>query len=300
MKRHHFWIVPVTLGLLTGQLFARDVVVASYNVKNYLRMERRVGETTIPDATKPEEEIAAVIEVIKEINPDILGIVEMGDEKALDDFQSRLKAAGLDYPGREWVRGADAERHLALLSRFPIVGRNSKDDVTFEMNGSRVRVGRGILDVTVKLSEDYSLRLVGAHLKSRREIPEFDQAAMRAKEARCLREHLNGILKANPASNLMLFGDLNDTKNEYPIKELTGQLKDPFRMRDLLLSDRSGYRWTHYWPAADTYSRIDYMLVSRSLWPDINMRRSGISNSKIWQKASDHRAIFSTITVPKS
>ena len=300
MKRRHFWILAVILGLLTGQLLARDVVVASYNVKNYLQMERRIGEKTVPDATKPEEEIAAVIEVIKEIDPDILGIMEMGDETALEDCQRRLKASGLDYPNREWVRGADADRHLALLSRFPIVGRNSRDDVTFEMNGSRVRVGRGILDVTVKLSEDYSLRLVGAHLKSRREIPEFDQEVMRAKEARCLREHLNAVLKANPVENLLLFGDLNDTKNEYPVKELTGQLKDPFRMKDLSLADRSGYRWTHYWSAADIYSRIDYMLVSRSLWPDINMRRSGISSSKIWQKASDHRAIFSTITVPKS
>ena len=203
MKRRHFWILAVILGLLTGQLLARDVVVASYNVKNYLQMERRIGEKTVPDATKPEEEIAAVIEVIKEIDPDILGIMELGDETALEDFQRRLKASGLYYPNREWVRGADADRHLALLSRFPIVGRNSRDDVT------RVRVGRGILDVTVKLSEDYSLRLVGAHLKSRREIPEFDQEVMRAKEARCLREHLNAVLKANPVENLLLFGDLN-------------------------------------------------------------------------------------------
>lgn len=280
-------------------MLASDVVVAAYNVENYLKMERRVGGKTVPLASKPEDEIAAVVEVVKELNPDILGIAEMGDGTDLDDFQARLKASGLDYPYKEWVKGADVERHLSLLSRFPIVERNSKDDVPFEMNGSRMRLGRGILDVTVSLPGNFSLRLVGAHLKSRREIPEFDQAVMRAKEAGCLREHLTAILKEHPDERLMLFGDLNDTKNEYAVRELAGQGKDPHKMKDLLLADRHGYRWTHYWSAADVYSRIDYFLVSRSLWPHINMLRSGISSSKVWQRASDHRAIFTTITLPK-
>jgi len=274
--------------------------VASYNVENYLKMERRVDGKVVPDAPKPEEEIAAVIRVVKQINPDILGIVEMGDEAVLEDFRARLKAAGLDYPNKEWVRGSDPARHLALLSRFPIVDRNSRNEVPFELNGTQVRLGRGILDVAVKLSDSYSLHLVGAHLKSRREVPEFDQAAMRAKEALLLREHLNAILKAKPEENLLLFGDLNDTKNEYPVKALTGgSAKDPLRMKDLFLTDRYGYRWTHYWQAADIYSRIDYLMVSMGLWPEINMDKSGISSSKIWFKASDHRAIFTTIKVPE-
>jgi endonuclease/exonuclease/phosphatase family metal-dependent hydrolase len=300
LKRLFLSSFPALVGLLfAGNLCARDVVVASYNVENYLKMERRVDGKTVPDAPKPEEEIAAVIEVIKEINPDILGIVEMGDEPALEDFRARLKAAGLDYPEKEWVKGTDAARHIALLSRFPIVARNSRDDVPFELNGTRMRIGRGILDVTVKVSESDPLHLVGAHLKSRREVPEFDQMAMRAKEAYFLREHLNTILKANPEENLLLFGDLNDTKNEYPVKELTGSAKDPQRLKDLFLTDRYGYRWTHYWQAADVYSRIDYLMVSQALWPKINMDKSGISSSKVWFKASDHRAVFTTIKIPE-
>ncbi len=275
-----------------------EAVIASYNLENYLRMERRVDGKKAEDAPKPEEEIAAAIDVIREINPDILGLVEMGEEADLADFQSRLKAAGLDFPHREWVKGADKARHLALLSRFPIVERNSQDEVPFELNGIRTRIGRGILDVTVQLAENYRLRLVGAHLKSRREVAEFDQEAMRAKEAWFLRRYLTKILETNPEENLMLFGDLNDTKNEYAVKELIGSAKDPFRMKDLFLTDRYGYRWTHYWSAADIYSRIDYMLVSSGLWTEINMEKSGISSSRTWYKASDHRAIFSTIKLP--
>ncbi len=301
MKRAFLQFAPALLGLLLASagVSARDVVVASYNVENYLKMERRVDGKTVPDAPKPEEAVAAVIAVIKEINPDILGIVEMGDEAMLEDLRDRLKAAGLDYPHKEWVRGADAARHLALLSRLPIVARNSRDDVPFELNGARMRIGRGILDVTVRIQDNCQLRLVGAHLKSRREVPDFDQVSARAKEAGLVREHLNTILKADPEGKVLLFGDLNDTKNEYAVKELTGSGRDPLRMKDLNLSDRHGSRWTHYWAAADIYSRIDYLLASLKLWPDINMDKSGISSSKSWSKASDHRAIFTTINTPQ-
>ena len=83
-------------------------------------------------------------------------------------------------------------------------------------------MNRGILDVTVEVNPGYRLRLVGAHLKSRRIVPDYDQALMRAKEAWSLREHIDEILAAAPNANLLLFGDLNDTKNEYPIREIIG------------------------------------------------------------------------------
>ena len=62
----------------------------------------------------------------------------------LDDLQRRLRTAGLDYPHREWVKGADDARHVCLLSRFPIVERNSQDDVRFELDGKTLRMNRGI------------------------------------------------------------------------------------------------------------------------------------------------------------
>ena len=289
------------LCLLPGLLPARakDVVVAAYNIRNYLKMERQVDGKPVAAAPKPDEEVAAAIGVIQQIAPDILGLVEMGDEATLKDFQDRLKVAGLDYPHSEWVKGADPERHTALLSRYPIVARNSRDDVPFELNGTRQRIARGILDVTVRLTGTQTLRLVGAHLKSRRLIPDFDEKTLRAKEASLLRGHLDDILDAAPDANLLLFGDLNDTKNEFPVKELIGSPKSPNFMRDLFLNDSHGYRWTHFWSVADVYSRIDYLLASKRLWPQIDMGRSGISNAENWSKASDHRAIYTTIQTPK-
>ena len=296
--RRGVWIFIAAIVFCSLPAGAKDVVVAAYNVQNYLTTDRRVDGRYEKSAPKPESEIAALIGIIGGIQPDILGIVEMGDESLLADFQARLKAAGMDFPHREWVKGADENRHLALLSKFPISARNSRDDVPFELNGVQTRISRGILDVTVEPTPGYKLRLVGLHLKSRRQVPEFDEAAMRAKEAFMARAHLDAILKADPETNLLLFGDLNDTKNEYPVKELIGKPKTPLHMRDLFLSDSSGLRWTHYWSAADIYSRIDFLLVSPGLWPEIKMDRSGISSSKDWFKASDHRAIYTTIRIP--
>jgi len=213
----------------------------------------------------------------------------------LEDLQRRLRAAGLDYSHREWVNGTDEVRHICLLSKFPIVERNSRDDVSFELDGKTLRMNRGILDVTVEVNPGYRLRLVGAHLKSRRVVPEYDQALMRAKEAWSLREHVDAILAAAPETNLMLFGDLNDTKNEYPVRQIIGWKGAPNHMMDLWLRDSRGEHWTYYWKAADEYSRIDYLLVSPALVKEVITEKCGIDDSPYWNQASDHRAIYAVI-----
>jgi hypothetical protein len=64
----------------------------------------------------------------------VVGIIEIGGRPELDDLCARLKAAGLDYPHAEWLQGLDSDRHIALLSRFPIVARDSHH-VAFAVNG---------------------------------------------------------------------------------------------------------------------------------------------------------------------
>jgi endonuclease/exonuclease/phosphatase family metal-dependent hydrolase len=293
MRRAVCWLASLFLCLHAG---AEEIVFAAYNVQNYLRMDRRVDNKSLKDAPKPESEIEAVVNVITKIKPDILGVVEMGDEAMLDDLQKRLKAAGLDLPHREWLQGADENRHVCLLSRFPIVDRKSRGDISFDMNGKTERFNRGILDVSVEVNPGYRLRLVGVHLKSRRTVEEYDEAWMRAKEAWFLRDHINGILAADPQTNLLLFGDFNDTKNNYPIKEVIGKKGTPNYMMDLWLRDSRNERWTHYWRTADEYARIDYIMVSPGMAKEVLFDKSGIDDSPFWNDASDHRAIYTTIS----
>lgn len=277
-----------------------EIVFASYNLENYLRMDRHGAGENGQDAPKPEREIAALIGIIKNINPDILGVCEMGAPAEFEDFKTRLKNAGLGYGDFEYVQGADPVRHLALLSRFPIVSRHSLPDVSYELEGKPEKVRRGFLDVSVKISDGTELRLVGAHLKSKLNDAVAGEALVRRNEAHLLREHLDEIMVKAPDVKLAVYGDFNDTKNQPPIQEIIAPRNSPRHLMDLWLRDNVGDHWTQYWKTADEYSRIDYILVSRALLPDVVQEKSRVDRSPDWNEASDHRAVVATIRVGKT
>lgn len=274
---------------------AGEIVVASYNLENFVgddtSQETAAGRHTAP---KSEKAIAAVVRIVKEISPDILGVCEMGSPAEFAVFQQRLRESDLPYAETEYVQGADPDRHLALLSRFPIVARHSEADVSFEVNGVPRKMGRGILDVTVRILPGYDLRLVGVHLKSKLVIPE-GEALVRRHEANLVRQHLDAILTAEPQARLLLYGDFNDTRNEAPILEIAGPRGSPTHLGEISTHDTVGDRWTHYWKVADLYSRIDYFFASRELSREIVPAKSGIYRSDYWNEASDHRPIFISI-----
>lgn len=275
-----------------------EVVFAYYNLKNYLTMTRRGPDGVRAELPKPEEEVRAVVSMLKSIKPDILGVAEMGDKSMLEDLQGRLKKAGMDFPHTEWVAGEDGVRHLALLSRHPIVARESRSEVPVELNGRIHRMGRGILDATVEVGGE-RVRFVGLHLKSKRQVPEYDEEKFRAREAVAVRAHLSGIFKENPSEKLLLYGDLNDTKNEFPVKHIAGPKGGSASLREIPLADGRGETWTHYWAFADIYSRIDFFMVSEALWPAVKLSKSGIGDDKGWAVASDHRPLFTTLSIGK-
>lgn len=277
--------------IAAGRDPAQGIVFCTYNLRNYVGKGEAPGRGTKP---KPEPEIAALIGIIREINPDILGVCEMGSEAMFEDFKARLEKAGLCYRDSEYLRAEDTERHLALVSRFPIVRRDSAPKVPFTLNGTAQSVKRGFLDVTIAVSPAYQLRCVGVHLKSRLPSPE-GEALIRRHEAMKLRAHLDAILKSAPATNLLCYGDFNDSKNSPMFAEVSGVRGSPMRMTDLGARDSVNDRWTHHWPDADEYSRIDYLFVSPGLWPEVLRDTATVYRSPDWATASDHRPVFVTI-----
>ncbi len=261
-------------------------------------MGRTVDGKRQDDASKPEEEKAAVVDVIAGFSPDIIGIVEIGSEADFQELRDRLAAKGLEYADSEYVQADDEDRHVTLLSKFPIVERNSKTDVKFDMGGVMRPMSRGILDVTVQVNPDYQLRILGVHLKSKRDVPEYDQAAMRAREALYLKNYANGIIDENPDVNLLLLGDFNDTRNEYPMRELLGGRSNQYSLTGLDAADPLGDRWTHYWEYADLYSRIDYLIANKGLLPEVVPDSGVVDRSENFRTGSDHRALHVEI-VPK-
>ncbi len=291
MKRSLFQTVLLVCAgsAFAGAALGRDCVFAAYNVENY-------APVPVNDPSKPlktSEAADAVVRVVKEINPDILGVCEMGAGPQFDDFCKRLAAAGLGYTDFEFVDGPDPDRHLALLSRFPIVSRQSLKDLSFAASGTREKVRRGFLDVAVRLADGFVVRFVGAHLKSKLVNPE-DEETLRRNEAHLLRNHVSGILKTDPGLKLVVYGDFNDTKDQPAVQEVAGRRGEPDALVSLALADSEGDRWTHYWKADDVYSRIDYIFVSRALSQNVVSGSSYVYRSAAWNQASDHRPVVAT------
>ncbi len=278
-----------------------EVRFVAYNVENYLRQDRTVKGEILKDVPKPEEEKRAIVGTFARLRPQIIGLCEMGTMEDVDDLRERLGNVGLEYPHVEWVQAGDQTRHLALLSQYPIVSTNSQHDLSYRIGEMEFALGRGILDVTVQLTEEYRLRLVGCHLKSKRESPDADQALMRRNEAHLLRQHLVGVLDEDPETNLLVYGDINDTRNEVTVKSIQGKFGSDRYLSALPLEDRLGMSWTHHWESAGIYSRIDFIFFSDGLNGEIDKDKSFVyhystqEDSQAWAKGSDHRPLVASI-----
>jgi endonuclease/exonuclease/phosphatase family metal-dependent hydrolase len=166
---------------------------------------------------------------------------------------------------------------VAVLSRFPIVARRPHTNESYLLQGRRFHVSRGFAEIDVQVTESYRFTLLTAHLKSRRRSPLADEAEMRAEEAAILRKFIDRRLRANPELNLVVLGDFNDVKDSQSTKTIIGSrahalidTRPAERNGDTLASaiPNSAPRkvtWTYYYGKEDTYSRIDYILVSTGM-----------------------------------
>lgn len=267
----------------------------AYNVENWLVMEERYDfdtRVTEKNASKPEKEKAAVVEIVTSARPDVLGVCEIGTKEDLADIQARLKAAGLDLPHSHFAGGMDRTRHLGLLSRHPISSTAVPTDLNYRLNGKEYGMQRGILDATVKTPDGREWRFLGVHLKSKRDVEDGDQNLMRINEAQLLRKHIDGILSANPQARLIAYGDFNDTRRTSPLRIVQGPYNSPRGMSPIGAHDSREQYWTHFWAREDVYSRFDYIHFSQALKKDVLFQECGILDPKNWNDASDHRAVL--------
>ena len=271
--------------------------VATYNVENYLDQ---------PSGTRPmktAEGKAKVRESLRALNADVVAFQEMGSTNALLELRASLKAEGLDYPHWEHVAGWDTNIHVAVLSKFPITARRPHTNDSYLLLGRRFRVSRGFAEVDLQVTGSYSFTLITAHLKSRRLVPEGDEAEMREQEALLLREYVDARLKANPNTNLVVLGDFNDTKDAKSTRALLGRGRTS--LVDTRPAERNGdnqpnpnprwdprnITWTYYYAKEDTYSRFDYLLLSPGMAREWNKEETYVLAIANWAVGSDHRPI---------
>ncbi len=291
------FLVALLLVSFSGSA-ADTFTVATYNVENYLDVKNDTREVKSPEAR------AKVVSNIATMKPDVIGFQEMGSTNAFFELRSSLKAAGQDYPYWEHVAGWDTNIHVALLSKFPITARRPHTKESYLLNGRRLHVSRGFLEADLKTPSGYSFTVFVAHLKSRRQVAEADESEMREQEALILREKIDLRTKANPRGNIVVIGDLNNTKDTRSTRAIIGRgngtlvdTRPAERNGDSVKPknprwDPSNITWTHFYGKEDSYSRIDYILVNRGMAAEWNKAGTYVFATANWGLASDHRPII--------
>ena len=263
----------------------------SYNVKNWLGMERYVDRKPVKEAPKPQNEKEAVIAILVRQMPDVIGLCEIGSAGDLAEVQQLLKDEGVVLPYLHYIGGSDPVRHLGFLSRYPIVATGKPEKMDYQIQGKTFGWNRGVLDVTIQ-ANGKPYHFLGVHFKSKREVEEGDEEEMRRSEARLLRRHIDGIFARNPDERLIVYGDFNDTRASVAAKHVFGSYNDPGYLTAVAARDAVGTSWTHYWALHDIYSRIDFIAVSKALKPDTHFKAARVLDEPEWETASDHRAVL--------
>jgi endonuclease/exonuclease/phosphatase family metal-dependent hydrolase len=288
--------VLLTLLLCARFAGAETFRVATYNLESYLDQ---------PTETRPAKLAAAkakVRESILALKPDVLALQEMGRTNALLELRDSLKADGLDLPHWEHVSGFDTNIHVAILSKIPFTAHRPHTNESFLLSGRRFRVSRGFGEVDIQVNTNYTFTLIAAHLKSKRAVAQADEAEMRLEEARLLREMVDARLAANPSANFIVLGDFNDTKDSASTKAVIGRGKA--KLVDTRPAERNGdnapgreprnVAWTHYYAKEDSYSRIDYLLLSPGMAREWVADETYVLTLPNWGVGSDHRPIVAT------
>jgi endonuclease/exonuclease/phosphatase family metal-dependent hydrolase len=289
-----FWLFTAWLG--AGEVFR----IATYNVENYLVQS---NETRL---VKPAESRAKVREHLLAIKADVVALQEVGGTAALQDIQKGLAAAGLNYPHAEIAFGWDTNIQVAMLSRFPITARRLHTNDSYLLQGRRLHVSRGFLEADVRVNPEYSFTLITTHLKSRRAVGVADEAEMREQEAIILREKVEARLNSGREVNLVVLGDFNDVRDSRSTRALLGRGKSA--LVDTRPAERNGdnlpnpiprydprnITWTHFYGKEDTYSRIDYLLLSAGMAREWVQEETYVFTTANWGLASDHRPVVAT------
>jgi endonuclease/exonuclease/phosphatase family metal-dependent hydrolase len=209
------------------------------------------------------------------------------------------------FPHLEWVDGWDTNIQVAVLSRFPIVSRRSATNATYLHQGRRFHVSRGFGEVEIQVNARYRFVLLNAHLKSRRASPDADESQMRLEEAQLLRARLDALLAADPGLNAVVLGDFNDTKDSPTVRAVIGRAGRRPGLVDTRPAERNGdaaaspvpyfdprhVTWTHYYGKEDTYSRIDYILLTRGMAREWVRSGTYVLALADWGVGSDHRPL---------
>lgn len=277
---------------VTAPLSAGSIRIATYNLNNYLIMDRHVGGKWRPTYPKPESEKAILRAVIHQVAPDILAVQEIGGLPFLEELRSDLSDDGLYYPYITLIQAADSVRHVAVLSKFAPTQVVKHQDLNFKYQAGRETVRRGLLEVSFTRADSSIFKLFVVHLKSRwsdvKADPESQQR--RTREAEACRDRIIERTYAIGMTDFLVAGDFNDHPVSAPLRRF--YRKGALDIGGLVhAADTRGEQWTHFYRKQVEYSLVDGFIVSGSLADSIEGSGHIVDLPNVLA-GSDHRMVY--------
>lgn len=271
--------------------------IATYNLRNYLAMDRLVDGRFRLEYPKPEAEKAVVRATILSSAPDILALQEIGSRAELEELRDDLWQAGLEYHSLFILQADDDVRRIGALWNDRVsVNPVSHDDLSFELFDEPMLVKRGMLELEVKIGEGMSLSLFVLHLKSKYTSDKRDPKSKlrRTKEAHAARERILDLYPDPAGKPFLIVGDLNDNRNSSPVRRFL--IRGDLQISQILdARDGSNLIWTHYYKKGGEYSLLDYMLASPG-FTNAFKTHSEIVDWPEYYEGSDHRLVWTDLS----
>lgn len=255
-----------------------EIKLTTYNVMNLFD---KVDDPNKDDGPpKPDKELKALAEILKQNNSDIVALQEVENQEAL---QNLLKVAGLKDK-YNFVVGKSDNRGIAtallISKKFPIKKVNiHENDTTFK---------RPPVEAIIELAPGFNVKIFSVHLKSKRGGSESD--IQRQKEAAKLVEYAK---KGNIPTILM--GDFNDSPDSATISTIKNANFIDTRNIDNLSKETN--LPTHYSNNPKYGAHIlDYIFLNDKAKEKLNVVQgsfdiTGKYDNPLATVASDHRAV---------
>jgi endonuclease/exonuclease/phosphatase family metal-dependent hydrolase len=270
------------------------------------------GSLELRDEPIDEEAMRNTARVIRDVNADVLGMVEAEHRPGLAEFNRTILRAvgGTPYRHVMLIDGNDDRGiDVGLMTRngFPIGKMRSHVDDR-GANGFPI-FSRDCPEMWVSTPANNQLVVMVNHFKSKGFGSQAASNAKRKAQAERAAEIYRALV-AEGFEYVAIIGDLNDTPNSAPLRPLLSdtELQDAFIHPEF---DDGGYPGT--FGLSNAANKIDYLLLSpalfdrvqyggvfrKGMWPGSKPRRWGTYEElrKPEDAASDHAAIWVEVDI---
>lgn len=217
--------------------------------------------------------------VIKEVNADIMGLVEVENRTVLRQFNDTVipKIGGQKYEHLMLIDGNDDRGiDVGIITREPYALESIVSHVDDTDSKGEI-FSRDCTEYRIKISSDKTLLILINHFKSKGYGDQKTSNAKRKRQAQRVADIYNERLNQG-FQYVVIMGDLNDTPTSDPLSPLLGNSSDLTDVMELDEFEHDERVGTH--GNGTAAGKLDYILLSPKLVELVE--RAGVERRGVW------------------